>query len=433
MIPSGGETDMKKWFLLLLLLLLPVTGAAAQENEVVALPTVAPVTQVDVSQKADYSSDSLAEYYASMAVEGEDYQAPRMTAEENARAKELLTKYQAGERPTQGVLNKMDNVTVGVYTLNPEDYEGETLYVLLPVDPLTDEDILEVIDAFSQCGQIFDPDALSYKNCMRGGGIESSRFIQEEERDRISVLRNLYIRQGLTSEAVYTPLVTDDGLGEATLNTDAYCGLDTFQFYPARSMTDDELLRYVIYSEKGDPTQYGHYAAYEKQLRLELTRLVGAPMAITRQDENMGVMSDYNVNYDDEKVYSASFLSADGTNYWGCLDVDTNKALSVNVWHESDLKYSDLHLNPFDEKWLTIAKEAVLEARGDDMAILTVQSNGELWLSVAGFGVIVNVTMADGSYYEIQIAYQDESIYGGLSYESHAPNLERMYPDGFFN
>jgi hypothetical protein len=424
---------MKKWFLMLLVLALPVTGAAAQENEVVVLPTVAPITQVAVSQTTDYSSDSLAEYYASMSVEGEDYQAPRMTAEENSRAKELLTAYAAGARPAHGVLNKLDNVVVGVYTLNPEDYGGETLYVLLPVNPLTDEEILEVIDAFAQCGQTFDPDALSYKNCMRGGGIEASRFLQEEERDRFNVLRDLYIRQGFTSEAVYTPLVADDGLGAATLDADAYCGLDCFHFFPARSMTDDELLRYVIYNESGDPTEYGNYATYEKQLRLELARLVGAPVVMTRQDENMGVMGDFNVNYDDEKVYSASFLSADDTNYWGCLDVDTKKALSINVWHESDLKYSDLHLNPFDEKWLTIAKEAVLEARGDDIAILTVQSSGESWLSEAGFGVIVNVTMEDGSYYGLQIAYQDESVYGGLTYNSHAPNLERMYPDGLFN
>ena len=424
---------MKKWFLLVLLLLLPVTGVIAQENEVVVLPTVAPVTQVDASPKADYSSNAQAGYYASMSVEGENYQAPRMTVEENARAKELLTAYKAGERPAHGVLNEMDNAVVGVYTLNPEDYECETLYVLLPVNPLTDEQILEVIDAFAKCGQTFDPDALSYKNCMRGGGIESSRFLQEEERDRFNILRDLYIRQGFTSDVVYTPLVSDDGLGAATLDADSYCGLECFHFFPARSMTDDELLRYVIYNEDGDPTEYGNYVAYEKQLRLELARLVGAPMVMTRQDENMGVMGDFNISYDDEKVYSASFLSADGTNYWGSLDIDTNKALSINVSHNNDLKYSDLHLNPFDEKWLTIAKEAVLEARGDSVAILAALSSGEVWLSEVGFGVLVNVTMVDGSYYGIQIVYQNESIYGGLTYESHAPNLERMYPDELFN
>ena len=86
-----------------------------------------------------------------------------MTAEEIERANALLDSYQAGTRPQQNVLNKLDNVVVGVYTLKPGDYEGETLFTLLPVNPLTDEQILEVIDAFARSGQTFDPDALSYK------------------------------------------------------------------------------------------------------------------------------------------------------------------------------------------------------------------------------------------------------------------------------
>ena len=423
---------MKKWFLLLLMLALPF-AASAQENEVVVLPTVAPVTQVQVSQAADYTSASLAGYYESMQLEGDDYQAPHMTAAEAARAKELLAAYQAGTRPTQSVLNKTENVVVGVYTLPPADYEGQTLYVLLPVHPLTDEEMLELIDAFAQCGQTFDPDALTYQNCMRGGGNSSSRFIQQEEADRRSVLRDLYIRQGFTSEVAYTPLVSDDGLGLAMLDPDAYCGLESFPFYPARPMTDDELLRTVMYTETDDPTEFCNYAAYEKQLRLELTRLVGAPMVMTRQDECMGVMGDFNINYDNEKVYCASFNAADGTSYWGCLDVDTNKALSINVWQECGLTYSDLHLNPFDEKWLTIAKDAVLAARSDNMAIASTQSEGEIPIQDAGYGVSVDVAMADGSYYSAQIAFQNEAVYGGLTYESHAPNLARMFPDGFFD
>ncbi|HNW87688.1 MAG TPA: hypothetical protein PLP25_00625 [Candidatus Limiplasma sp.] len=424
---------MKKWFLILLALTLPVTGAIAQENQVVALPTVAPVSQVAVTQTADYSLGSMAEYYASTAVEGDDYQSPQMTADEKSRAKTLLTAYQAGERPASSVLNKLDNVVVGVYALKPEDYEGVTLYVLLPVNPLTDEQILEVIDAFAACGQTFDPDALSFQNCMRGGGSSSSRYMQEEERDRSNVLRDLYIREGFTSKAAFTPLVSDDGLGLVTLDADAYCGLDKFPFFPARAMTDDELLSYIIYTEEGDPTEYGHYAAYEKQLRLELTRLVGAPMVLTRQDENMGVMGDFDTSYDDEKVYCASFMSMDGTNYWGCLDVDTNQMLSGNVSKKNNLLYSDLHLNPFDPKWLDIAKATVAKARGDNMAIRTAESCGEVWLSEAGFGVLVNVIMADGSYYAIQLAYQDESVYDVFTYDSHTPNLEKMYPDGSFD
>ena len=309
---------MKKWLPVLLLLALLFTFASAQENTVVALPTVAPLSQVTLAPAADYSNATVAEYYeANFYTDREDYQTPRMTAEEKERAETLLAAYQNGERPAQNVLNKMDNAVVGVYTLNPEDYGGETLFTLLPVDPLTDEQILEVIDAFAQSGRTFDPEALSYRNCMRGGGLEVSRFFQEEERDRRVILRDLYIRQGLTPKAAYTPLVADDGTGMAKLDPDAYCGLDSFVFLPARPLTDDELLAYIVYTETGDPVEYGNFEAYEKTLRAELVRLVGAPLVLTREYEEMARMGDYNVSFGDEKVYSASFLAADGCELLG--------------------------------------------------------------------------------------------------------------------
>lgn len=423
---------MKKWLPVLWALLLPAVSAAAQENEVVVLPTVAPVAQVDVSSVADYSTAPLKEYYTWEGGEPVDEQSPRMSAEEGERAQALLKEYQAGARPAHNVLDEMENVVVGVFTLNPEDYEGETLFTLLPVTPLTDEQILEVINAFAQCGRTFDPDQLSYKNCMRGGGIEASRFYQEDERTRRSVLRDMYIRQGLTAQTAYTPLVSDDGLGMATLDPDFYCGLEDFLFLPCRQMTDEELLGYLIYREGGNAVEFGSYAEYERTLRAELTRVAGAPLVLTRNYENMGRMGDFNISYDDERVYTASFETIDGTSFWGALDVDTGKVLTANVWRESGLLYSDLRLDPFNEKWAAIAKEAVLSARGDGVAVASAESGGECYLSEAGYGALVNVVMEDGGQYTVQIAYQNESVYGGLFYQSHAPNLERMYPDDMF-
>ncbi len=419
---------MKKLFPVLLSFLLLCSFASAQENTVVALPTVAPLAQVTLAPAADYTTASLAEYYeANFYMDREDYQTPRMTAEEKERAKTLLAAYQTGERPTQNVLDKMENAVVGVYTLNPEDYGGETLFTLLPVDPLTDEQILEVIDAFARSGRTFDPEALSYRNCMRGGGLEVTRFFQKDENDRRVILRELYIRQGLKPQAPYTPLVADDGMGMATLDADAYCGMDSFLFLPSRPLTDDELLSYIAYTETGDPTEYGNYEDYEIKLRAELTRLLGAPLVLTREYESMGRMGDYNVSYGDEKVYCGSFLAADGTNYWGCLDVDAGVAISANVWKENHLLYSDMHLDPFDPKWTEIAKAAVSAVRGDGAAIQTAESSGEAWLSMAGFGPTVNVTMEDGGVYTMTIAYQNESIYDGMFYQSHADDLTAMF------
>ena len=418
---------MKKWFLILLVLAVPAIGFAAQENEVVALPTVAPLPIAAAEPAADYTNNSLKEYYASLDKDFDTYQLPHMTAEEAERAQALSREYQAGVRPEQSVLDKLENVTVGVYTLNPVDYDGETLFTLLPVHPLTDEEILEVIDAFAQSGQTFDPGALTYKNCMRGGGVEASRFFQAEETERRATVRELYVRQSFVSEKVYTPLVSDDGLGKATLDPEAYCGLDSFLFLPMRAMTDDELLRYVIYSQTSNPVDYSHYAAYEKQLRQEMIRLLGAPLAMTLEFENTGVMGDYDVSYDDERVYYACFDTPDGVSYSGYLDLDTSEVLHAWLYWTETLAYSDLHLDPFDGKWLLIAKEAVQTLRTDGAAIADAQSLGEVRLNEGGFGVTVDVIMEDGGYYRLTIAYQNDAPTNGISYQSHTPDAERMY------
>ena len=419
---------MRKWLPALLALLLPLTGAVAQENEVVALPTVAPLAQVDVSDAVDYTSAPLAEYYTPSENESAvDEQMPRMTAEESERAVALYQDYQAGTRPKETVLNKLENVTVGVYTLNPEDYTGETLYTLLPVTELTDEQILEVIDAFAQCGQAFSPDLLSHQNCMRGGGIEASRFYQEEERARKSALQDLYIRQGLTAQAAYTPLVSDDGLGMVMLEPGSYSGLDRFLFLPYRQMTDDELLGYVIYTDTGDAAEYGNYPAYEKQLRLELQRLLGAPLVMTRQDEGMAVMGDFNVLYEDETVYHAAFITLDGVRYGGYLDVNTHQVLSAYIDMPCELTYSDLHLDPFDERWLTIAQETVEQLRGDGMAVSAVESRGEIGVQYAGYGALIDVIMQDGGHYETAIPYQTGTVCRWIDYNTNTLDPDQRY------
>jgi hypothetical protein len=103
---------------------------------VVALPTVAPLSQVTFAPAADYSNATVTEYYeANFSMDREDYQTPRMTAEEKERVKTLLAAHENSERPAQNVLNKMENAVVGVYTLNPEDYGGKRCLLCCPWIP----------------------------------------------------------------------------------------------------------------------------------------------------------------------------------------------------------------------------------------------------------------------------------------------------------
>ena len=67
-----------------------------------------------------------------------------MSDGELARYKELFSELSDGSRSLEGVptcVNRkdMDNTTVGVYPLDPKDFDGETFYVILPYEQKMDD------------------------------------------------------------------------------------------------------------------------------------------------------------------------------------------------------------------------------------------------------------------------------------------------------
>ncbi|MBR4501886.1 MAG: hypothetical protein IKP22_08350 [Clostridia bacterium] len=164
---------------------------------------------------------------------------PCLTAGERRRADLLLERFESGEISYTGesVLNRMKDVAVGVYTLDPADYDGESLFVILPSCCLSDDMLLAVIDAWHQAGKRFDPSALDCRNCMRGGGIESSRFLTEEEGKRSADIRLLISRGMITGEQVKDVSVPP----MPALDPFYHCGLEEFTFLPYRRLTDMEI------------------------------------------------------------------------------------------------------------------------------------------------------------------------------------------------
>ncbi len=164
---------------------------------------------------------------------------PCLTAGEQRRANFLTERFERGEISYTGesVLNRMTDVAVGVYTLDPADYDGESMFVILPSCCLSDDMLLAVIDAWHQAGKRFDPSALNCRNCMRGGGIESSRFLTEEEEKRSADIRLLVSRGMITREQV-----KDAGVPLApALDPFYHCGLEEFTFLPYRRLSDAEI------------------------------------------------------------------------------------------------------------------------------------------------------------------------------------------------
>ena len=115
----------------------------------------------------------------------------RLTTGERKRMEKLMAAYAAGERTGDGasVLEAKKNVRVGVYALDPAEYDGERVLLLLPGNCLTDEEMLAILDAYRQLGEPFDPDALNERNCVRGHTfMGTSEGDNEERRARLKGL-----------------------------------------------------------------------------------------------------------------------------------------------------------------------------------------------------------------------------------------------------
>lgn len=285
---------MRKWMMAALLALaLPACAMAVTEGVVEEAPAVelepieAEISYLpDASYYDDYGGWDPVWEQATEQADGELLdgmfndveQRPRLTAGEAARARALLEKVQAGEIACTGesVLEKMEDVVVGVYALDPADYDGERVYTLLPGPCLSDEQLLSLIDAYAQLGLVFDPDALNARNCARGGGIETSRFFTQEEAERYQALWEM-IRYGRLDAAGVT---ADNPVRNPKLNAAYYCGLNDFSIKPYRSLTDEELTVMLVELGTHDETGEVDFAGIEREARSILCGRLGCPLTM---------------------------------------------------------------------------------------------------------------------------------------------------------
>ncbi len=437
-IIPGGEHSMKKLTIyLFIFMLLFQTALAVEENVVEALPTSLPNGPV-ISKISDnvYTPESISALYGDVythSVQDNDTQFPHFVKDELDRFPTVQANWDRGERPKESILNLTENVVLGVYQLKPEDYDGETAFLLIPVTVLSDYQILQIIDAYNQLGIKFDPSMLSFRNCARGGGIEITRLYSDEEHTRRGLLVELIKRQGLKSENPLTPLPNDDGIGTIKLNPDSFNGLESFSFVPFRRLTDDELLSKL---ELGKTEAYNpeELNSLENISRKEFARLLGMPLATSLEYEDKGIAGKMNIWLDFVEVYSPQFktpkVNNAHTNYTGHVDVKTGKVLYGSLYHfDANLKMSDLTGDPYDAKWQQIAKDYVEGLRNDGVKVKTVEPRGETLLQDDGNGVTIWLTCEDNSFYEARISYQTEQV-SNINYYSEPRDYTR-YWEGF--
>ena len=196
-----------------------------------------------------------------------------LTDGEIARAKKLLAAYLAGEATGNGasVLEATQDVALGVYALDPAEYDGERAYVILPGTCLSDGQLLAVIDAYAQLGLTFDPEGLNYRNSMRGGGIDETRFLTEEEYARYHALSDM-IERGVLDAMNVTP--------ERIISLDERCffGRRSFELTPYRPMTDGELVARLV--AEGVERIVEDFDALQRTARGILVKKLGQPLSM---------------------------------------------------------------------------------------------------------------------------------------------------------
>jgi len=340
------------WTTLTILLMLPALSLAVTEGVVEPAPQVevgamrgndAPSYLPDESYYAGYGdwkpAWENAEEWVESAFDGECYhdveQRPRLTAGEAKRARKLLEAYRKGEIVYTGesILNKMENVTVGVYALDPDNYDGEAAYVILPGPCLTDEQLLAIIDAYAQLGLAFDPASLSARNCARGGGIETNRFFTDEERERYTSLARL-IEKGM---------IEAKGLGavrtmNVALDSRYFCGLPDFTIRPYRPATDAEMVAQLFAMGKKDITGVIDVQDVERRARKTLYAL-GAPLSMALEyvfTDGASVPCFFDVQGNQSYDYDAQVSSCHGAMFVWTTQEGYKTYANVMFDHETD-------------------------------------------------------------------------------------------------
>lgn len=115
--------------------------------------------------------------------------------------------------------------------VNPDDFDGESWYLVLPARELTENELLAVFDAFELINLPFNPNAINIRNCSRG--LAYNRALHTEEIERLDRLYQL----------VRSDLIPSNIDFNNSRNLIIYCVTGERLFLrPYSSMKDEELL-----------------------------------------------------------------------------------------------------------------------------------------------------------------------------------------------
>ena len=284
-------------------------------------------TDIDLSY-TDSSYLPYTQYFPARGTtpDNEQYKLPRMSDSELARYNELLEQVENGTLSLEGVptcVNRkdMDNSAVGVYPVDPKDFAGHSIYVILPYDEkMDDERILSLIASFKELGIAFDPDSLNERNCTRMAYNGVTRYLTEEEEARRTTLQSM-ISRGILTEKDIAP-------ESACFYTDTIPNYTPFCFYPYRSLSNDELAAFLLADHSAwdsDPN------LVERIARLEAGSVFRLPENMSVTDSKVSAEKNTWTALSGDTVnrYELFFESPEGAHY---ENIVTGEVCDIMVW-----------------------------------------------------------------------------------------------------
>ena len=231
------------------------------------------------------------------------YYDPYLEPSEYKRAMELLAAVEAGEQSLAGIRcpEYENEVKIGVYPLDPGDFNGETYYVMIPQRKLNDHDLLYLISCFRKLGIPFEPKEWNSRNCMRGYYANgANRNLSEEEGIRMAALRHQTANGFLT---------------EADIHPETECKsimtlYGPFCFYPYRCMTDDELAAFALAK---DPVWPNKPDEVEKAAREFIADYIRMPLSMKLTEAELSWSSRTGEIEGYQLIFQVEYTDAYGT------------------------------------------------------------------------------------------------------------------------
>ncbi len=338
------------------------------------------------------------------------------------RISELVKAYAEGLRPKNNAPSLPVESDFAIVPLDPNEFAGMTEFYLLPNMDLTDQQLLMLIEYGEKIGVPFTEDALTPKNCTRWFNTYSNRYLSAGESARRDHLLNRIMMEGLrpASPELTLQKLPISGVGSIRINQDVSSVLDTFQFYPIREMTDEELLQtlYLNYIDSYtylNPAQEKglNPAEDEANMRLLLEEMMGMPMSAEstcisyKQRDATGEVRMH-------AVFKSALINGKETEYSVIAQMSSGNILYalqltsnlVNPYTPgaADPPLPNVNLN--DRRWTDIATKVVSKLTSEETANASATDAGALGDDRDAV-VSVDIIMKDGGSYVVHIRVSD--------------------------